>query len=128
VQDLKELYARMILNVAVHNTDDHLKNVGFLKDEGAQTYRLSPLFDVVTQEGSARHYLHIGAAGRESSFQNCLSEYRRFGLRSEAVARGILEHVREVVEQRQRYYAMAGMTAQEIGHVEASLTAWRHAA
>lgn len=128
VQDLKELYARMVLNVAVHNTDDHLKNVGFVKDEGAQTYRLSPLFDVVTQEGSARHYLHIGAVGRESSFQNCLSEYRRFGLRSEAVARGILEHVREVVAQRQRYYGMAGMTAQEIGYVEASLMAWRHAA
>ncbi len=126
VQDLKELYARMILNVAVHNTDDHLKNVGFLKDAGAQTYRLSPLFDVVTQEGSARHYLHIGAAGRESSFQNCLSEYRRFGLRSESVARAILDHVREVVATRQRYYAMAGMTAEEIGHVEASLMAWRH--
>ncbi|MGB3430318.1 type II toxin-antitoxin system HipA family toxin [Achromobacter sp.] len=126
VQDLKELYARMILNVAVHNTDDHLKNVGFLKDESAHTYRLSPLFDVVTQEGSARHYLHIGAAGRESSFQNCLSEYRRFGLRSEPVARGILDHVREVVAGRQRYYAMAGMTAEEIGHVEASLMAWRH--
>ncbi|MBO1012534.1 HipA domain-containing protein [Achromobacter sp. SD115] len=128
VQDLKELYARMILNVAVHNTDDHLKNVGFLKDAGAQTYRLSPLFDVVTQEGSARHYLHIGAAGRESSFQNCLSEYRRFGLRSESVARAILDHVREVVAGRQRYYGMAGMTAEEIGHVEASLMAWRHAA
>lgn len=128
VQDLKELYARMILNVAVHNTDDHLKNVGFLKDEGAETYRLSPLFDVVTQEGSARHYLHIGAAGRESSFQNCLSEYRRFGLRSEAVARGILDHVRGVVAQRQRYYEEAGMTAQEIAHVEATLLAWRNSA
>ncbi|MDF8361789.1 type II toxin-antitoxin system HipA family toxin [Achromobacter anxifer] len=126
VQDLKELYARMILNVAVHNTDDHLKNVGFLKDEGAETYRLSPLFDVVTQEGSARHYLHIGAAGRESSFQNCLSEYRRFGLRSEAVARSILDRVLEVAAERRRYYDAAGMTAEEIGHVEASLTAWRH--
>ncbi|MGS1011496.1 type II toxin-antitoxin system HipA family toxin [Achromobacter anxifer] len=126
VRDLKELYARMILNVAVHNTDDHLKNVGFLKDEGAHTYRLSPLFDVVTQEGSARHYLHIGAAGRESSFQNCLSEYRRFGLRSEAVARAILDRVLAVAAERRRYYDAAGMTAEEIEHVEASLTAWRH--
>jgi serine/threonine-protein kinase HipA len=116
----------MILNVAVHNTDDHLKNVGFLKDERAHSYRLSPLFDVVTQEGSARHYLHIGATGRESSFQNCLSEYRRFGLRSEAAAREILEHVRAVVAERRRFYDMAGMAAEEIAHVEASLMAWRH--
>ncbi|MNT50396.1 hypothetical protein D3C72_1873150 [compost metagenome] len=111
--------------MAVHNTDDHLKNVGFLKDDGAETYRLSPLFDVVTQEGSARHYLHIGSAGRESSFANCLSEYRRFGLRSEAAAKAVLERVLDVVRDRQRYYQAAGMTPDEIAHVEASLMAWR---
>ncbi|MGE8678945.1 MAG: type II toxin-antitoxin system HipA family toxin, partial [Achromobacter marplatensis] len=126
VQDLKELYARMILNVAVHNTDDHLKNVGFVKDEGAGTYRLSPLFDVVTQEGSAKHYLHIGAAGRDSTFENCLTEYRRFGLRSEAVAQSILDRVREVVAERAGFYDSAGMSRAEITQVEATLTAWRH--
>ncbi|MNT56273.1 hypothetical protein D3C72_1935580 [compost metagenome] len=115
----------MILNVAVHNTDDHLKNVGFLKDDDAQTYRLSPLFDVVTQEGSAKHYLHIGAEGRESSFANCLTEYRRFGLRSEAAAQSILERVLAVVGERQRFYQAAGMAPDEIAHVETALIAWR---
>ena len=125
VQDLLELYARMILNVAVHNTDDHLKNVGFLKDEDARTYRLTPLFDVVTQEGSARHYLHIGSAGRDSTFANCLTAYRRFGLRSEAAARSIIDRVRDVVGERRRFYEEAGMSQAEIEHVEASLMAWR---
>jgi serine/threonine-protein kinase HipA len=124
VHDLKELYARMILNVAVHNTDDHLKNIGFLKDDDANTYRLAPLFDVVTQEGSAKHYLHVGALGRESTFENCMTEYRRFGLRSEDAARSILDRVRDVVAQRQRYYDEAGMDAQEVMRIEASLTAW----
>ena len=128
VQDLKELYARMILNVAVHNTDDHLKNVGFLKDEGAHTYRLSPLFDVVTQEGSARHYLHIGAQGRDSTFENCLTHYRRFGLRSEAAARSILDAVRDVVADRRAYYVAAGMASEEISMVESTLMAWRDSA
>lgn len=128
VQDLKELYARMILNVAVHNTDDHLKNVGFLKDEGAHTYRLSPLFDVVTQEGSARHYLHIGAQGRDSTFENCLTHYRRFGLRSEAAARSILDVVRDVVADRRAYYVAAGMAPEEISMVESTLMAWRDSA
>ncbi|HCW16366.1 MAG TPA: type II toxin-antitoxin system HipA family toxin, partial [Achromobacter sp.] len=116
----------MILNVALHNTEAHLKNVGFVKDEGAGTYRLSPLFDVVTQEGSARHYLHIGAAGRDSTFQNCLTEYRRFGLRSEAAAQSILDRVRDVVAERAGFYARAGMPREEIARVEATLTAWRH--
>lgn len=128
VQDLKELYARMILNVAVHNTDDHLKNVGFLKDEGAHTYRLSPLFDVVTQEGSARHYLHIGAQGRDSTFKNCLTHYRRFGLRSEAATRSILDAVRDVVADRRAYYLAAGMASEEISMVESTLMAWRDSA
>ncbi|ARP81906.1 protein kinase [Bordetella genomosp. 8] len=125
IHDLKELYARMMLNVAVHNTDDHLKNIGFLKDEDADTYRLAPLFDVTTQEGSARHYLHVGAQGRLSSFENCLTEYRRFGLRGEEAARSILDRVRAVVAQRRRYYEQAGMTPDEIERIESSLSAWR---
>jgi len=124
VNDLKELYARMLLNIAVHNTDDHLKNVGFLKDEDSNYYRLSPLFDVVTQEGNTKHYLHLGAMGRESSFDNALSEYRRFGLRSEQVALSILERVTEVVGRRQHYYEDAGMNKVEIECVEATLSAW----
>ncbi|OZI18879.1 protein kinase [Bordetella genomosp. 9] len=124
IHDLKELYARMMLNVAVHNTDDHLKNIGFLKDEDADTYRLAPLFDVTTQEGSARHYLHVGAQGRLSSFENCLTEYRRFGLRGEEAARSILDHVRAVVARRRAYYEQAGMTPGEIERIESSLSAW----
>lgn len=124
IHDLQELYARMVLNVAVHNTDDHLKNVGFLKDEAGQRYRLSPLFDVVTQEGSAKHYLHIGTHGRESSFENALTEYHRFGLRELATAQTIVTRVKDVVAQRARFYKDAGMSEQEVERVEATLSAW----
>lgn len=122
--DLKEVYARMALNVAVHNTDDHLKNIGFLKTPGEDTYRLAPLFDVVTQEGTARHYLHIGTQGRDSSFDNVLSGYARFGIRSAAVARDIVSQVKHVVAQRGRYYDEAGLSAREVGVIESTLTAW----
>lgn len=125
VQDLLELYARMALNVAVHNTDDHLKNIGFLKEANTASYRLSPLFDVVTQEGSAMHYLHIGVQGRASRFDNVLSEYRRFGLRSEAAARSILQRVQDVTVQRRRYYQDAGLSEADITRIEAALSAWR---
>ena len=42
--DLGELFARVVFSVAVHNTDDHLRNHGFLRTRGGWT--LSPLFDV----------------------------------------------------------------------------------
>jgi len=43
-QDLKELWGRIVFNVAVSNTDDHLRNHGFLLTEHGWT--LSPMFDV----------------------------------------------------------------------------------
>lgn len=42
--DLKELWRRIVFSMAVSNTDDHLRNHGFLLTPGG--WRLSPLFDV----------------------------------------------------------------------------------
>ena len=42
--DLAELYRRVVLGAAVHNTDDHLRNHGLLRARGG--WRLSPAFDV----------------------------------------------------------------------------------
>jgi serine/threonine-protein kinase HipA len=125
VHDLQELYARMLLNVAVHNTDDHLKNTGFLRDESSKAgnFRLSPLFDVVTQEGNARHMLHLGPAGRESTFQNALDGAGRLGLRPRA-AKEILDRVLDVTGRRQDYYDRAGLAAGEVAIVERCLSAW----
>ena len=43
-QDLKELWKRIVFNIAVSNTDDHLRNHGFLLTERGWT--LSPAYDV----------------------------------------------------------------------------------
>ncbi|WP_276521408.1 type II toxin-antitoxin system HipA family toxin [Sulfitobacter dubius] len=52
--DLHELWARMTFNVLVTNTDDHLKNHGFIyADDGL--WRLSPLFDVNPQAERHRY-------------------------------------------------------------------------
>lgn len=42
--DLRELYARMIFGELVGNTDNHLRNHGFIRS--AKGWRLSPMFDV----------------------------------------------------------------------------------
>ena len=42
--DLKELWARIVFNMAVSNTDDHLRNHGFLLTE--RGWELSPMYDV----------------------------------------------------------------------------------
>ncbi len=43
-QDLKELWRRIVFNMAVSNTDDHLRNHGFILVKNG--WRLSPLYDV----------------------------------------------------------------------------------
>jgi serine/threonine-protein kinase HipA len=42
--DLEALWRRTAFSVAVHNTDDHLRNHGFLRAQGGWT--LAPIFDV----------------------------------------------------------------------------------
>jgi len=43
-EDLAQLWRRIVFNIAISNTDDHLRNHGFiLTDKG---WRLSPAFDV----------------------------------------------------------------------------------
>jgi serine/threonine-protein kinase HipA len=42
--DLNQLWLRIAFSVAIHNTDDHLRNHGFLHSE--KGWRLSPAFDV----------------------------------------------------------------------------------
>lgn len=43
--DLKELWLRIIFTILVSNTDDHLKNHGFIY-VGSDRWRLSPAFDI----------------------------------------------------------------------------------
>lgn len=43
-EDLAELWRRIVFNIAVSNTDDHLRNHGFIIEAGK--WRLSPAFDV----------------------------------------------------------------------------------
>lgn len=106
----KALFARMILNICVHNTDDHLKNLGFLLSRGTKAPRLelAPVFDVVTQS-SPLHYLTIGEQGRIGSVENALSRPRSFGL-TEKGAREIANRVVEVVSQRAAFYDRAGLS------------------
>ena len=45
--DLDELWKRIVFSICVSNTDDHLRNHGFLL--GAQGWRLSPVYDLNAQ-------------------------------------------------------------------------------
>lgn len=120
--DLAELFGRMVLNVLTHNTDDHLKNHGFLRDARGDKYRLSPLFDVMTQQTSdMKHSVHIGPQGRVGTLQNL----REGGAQMRLSARYIelaIDAVQAVLAQRHTYYDRAGLPPEQEAMVEALLS------
>ena len=61
--DLHELWNRMIFTVLVSNTDDHLKNHGFIY-VGRDRWRLSPAFDI-NPAPLRHHILQTGILERE---------------------------------------------------------------
>ena len=65
--DLHQLWKRIIFNIAISNTDDHLRNHGFiLKEDG---WRLSPAYDInpsIDKDGLA---LNIDTSDNALSFQ-----------------------------------------------------------
>jgi len=72
----EELFRRMAFNYAIGNTDDHLRNHGFLFDG---TWCLAPAFDLVVIGGPA-HELGVGQFGLRRSRDNLLSGIGDFGL------------------------------------------------
>lgn len=73
----KEMFRRMAFNYVIGNTDDHLRNHGFLFD-GA--WRLAPAFDLVVIGGPA-HEIGLGRHGLRRTRENVLSRVSDFGLK-----------------------------------------------
>lgn len=65
-KDIKELWDRALFTCAVGNTDNHLRNYGFLRDGAG--WRLSPAFDVNVTPGDAPKFLStsVGLDGNEA--------------------------------------------------------------
>jgi serine/threonine-protein kinase HipA len=73
VKDSKELWQRMLFNILCNNTDDHLRNHGFLWD--GKGWRLSPAYDIVPYpQVSLERDLAIGVGrnGRQATLKKRL--------------------------------------------------------
>ncbi len=92
--DLKQLFRRVVFNIAIGNRDDHLRNHGFLLEEGG--WRLSPAFDLNPDINKADHVLNIDANDNTPSIANALRTAPYYGL-SNQEAQVIAQEVLMVV-------------------------------
>ena len=111
--DLQQLWRRIAFSVAVHNTDDHLRNHGFLHQRAG--WRLAPAFDVnPNPDLAARRVTSIGGADNPADDLRSLIAYAAlFGL-SDSQARVTL---REVVDAAKGWETLArrnGVPAAEL--------------
>ncbi len=78
--DLVELWRRVAFSVAIHNTDDHLRNHGFLR--GTAGWTPSPMFDVnPNPDVATQRQTGIGTAhARDEELDGLMSSAATFGL------------------------------------------------
>lgn len=91
--DLAQLWRRMLFNVLVSNTDDHLRNHGFLR--AGKGWRLAPAYDMNPTPTDVKlrvHALALDETDPTSSAETLLAIGPRFGLTS-AAAREIAAEV-----------------------------------
>jgi serine/threonine-protein kinase HipA len=109
-KDLEELWRRIVFNIAVKNTDDHLRNHGFLLTNKGWT--LSPAYDVNPNWQGRGLTLNISETDNSLDFRLALSVAKYF--RIEKDAESIIKRVRRSVEKWKTVAKKYGISETEI--------------
>lgn len=112
-EDLRELWTRIVFNMHVSNTDDHLRNHGFLLDP-TRGWLLSPAYDInPIPDGGAGLKLNVNQDSNDLDVELALSVAPVFRLDSEE-AQAIADHVKAVTSQWRNVAQGLGLPQREI--------------
>jgi serine/threonine-protein kinase HipA len=114
MRDLRQLWRRMVFNVLVSNTDDHLRNHAFLRDR--RGWRLAPAYDLNPTPVDVRprvQVLTIGTAEGESSLEETFAVAVAFGIATPDEARTIAAEVGHAVARWRQVAATLGIKPRE---------------
>ncbi|HZH96983.1 MAG TPA: HipA domain-containing protein [Flavisolibacter sp.] len=115
--DLEELFRRIVFNIGIKNTDDHLRNHGFLLT--AKGWTLSPAYDVNPVYFGTGLTLNVSETDNSLDFDLALSTalyYRVSGQR----AKEILEDVQNARSHWRQHAATLGISRVEQERMEAA--------
>ncbi|MFQ6723381.1 MAG: type II toxin-antitoxin system HipA family toxin [Opitutales bacterium] len=115
--DLRELWSRMLFSILISNTDDHLRNHGFLRNS-PHGLELSPLYDVNPNPDRTSHLqLNITEDDSSTSIDLALSVSEYFRLTKQE-ANAILTKQRSAVAQWRSIAQYFGLSASEQEEME----------
>ena len=92
--DCEQLFRRVLFNILIHNTDDHLRNHGFFLDE--QGLRLSPAYDMNPSIDRTELTLAINEVETACDVSIAMDARKDYGLTTQQADRALLE-VKSVV-------------------------------
>lgn len=113
--DCAQLWRRIVFNILISNTDDHLRNHGFLYQTG-RGWRLSPAYDlnpVPTDIKERALSLAIDEADNTASLDIAFSVAKHFGVKDRQ-AREITKEVGVAVKPWRKEAASLGLSPHEI--------------
>ena len=116
VDDMRELFRRMVFNILIDNTDDHEKNHALLVDD-RQQYALAPAFDVLPA-GQALGFqqMRVGEQEADSTLANALSMAELFALDA-TQARAAVRRVARVVAGWKKHFDSCGVARRDIEYL-----------
>ena len=111
--DLVELWKRIVFNMVVSNTDDHLRNHAFLLTP--RGWALSPMFDVNPEPAGSELSLNVDETDNRIQIELAISVAERFGI-TKKEAENIAQDIRKTVSDRWKYLAKSnGLSRGQIG-------------
>jgi serine/threonine-protein kinase HipA len=114
--DLHELWRRIVFNIAISNTDDHLRNHGFMIEDNV--WRLSPAYDINPSIDKAGLALNIDMDNNALDFNVAKSVGEDFFQLLPSEMDDILEEVKRVVSTWKTQATKIGIPAREQKRME----------
>ena len=101
-EDLRELWSRIVFSMCVSNTDDHLRNHGFILT--GKGWRLSPLYDVNPSLAGDSLSLMVTENDSRMDLELTLEISEYFGIKK-SVAESRLNDITHTVKENWKYLA-----------------------
>lgn len=119
-EDKRQLWRRIIFNILVSNTDDHLRNHAFLYNRNGSGWRLSPAYDMNPVPDSRFLSTAITDDGNNSaSLDLALSVAEYFGLKQDE-AKQIAGEVARAVSQWRNKAKSYGLSADDTAYMKSA--------
>ena len=121
---IEDMFRRMVFNIIGRNQDDHVKNIAFLMDRKGR-WALAPAYDITfsfnpTGEWTASHQMTLN--GKRGNFT--LDDFKASAVSAgmkKGRAESILEEVRQVVAGWKDYAEAAGVSTEQMEHIQSTL-------